>query len=425
MKKVLLITYYWPPAGGPGVQRWLKFVTYLPQYGIQPVLYIPENPEYPLEDETLLRELPKGIKVYRGKIREPLRWASWFGGRSARKMSSGQLPGEEASWKSRLLMWLRANLLVPDARILWVKPSVSRVMEILRKEGIDTLVTTGPPHSLHLIGLRVRKLMQVKWVADFRDPWTRISYHSELPMTAAVRRRHKYLEQQVLVAADEVIATSRTTATELAGVRGGEVKVVTNGFDAQKYAAVKVPLDTQFTLSHIGSLLKDRNPGSLWKALAELREEHTGFRRHFRLQLVGNCSELVKDSILQAGLEDCTEFLGYVHHGKALALQKSSQCLLLIEIDREETRGIIPGKLFEYLASGRPVLGVGPRDWEAGQLLETSGNGTYCLYEEKEKIKSTLLSWFEQYQEGKLMHGPAAVSKYTRKALTEELAKLL
>lgn len=425
MKKVLLITYYWPPAGGPGVQRWLKFVTHLPQFGIQPVLFIPENPEYPQVDDTLLGDLPKGISVYRGKIREPLRWASWFGGGSAKKMSSGQLPGEGAGWKSRLLMWLRANLLVPDARVLWVRPSVPRLLEIMESEGIDTVITTGPPHSVHLIGLQAKKHRNLNWIADFRDPWTRISYHAELPMTDAVKRRHAHLEQQVLAAADQVIATSKTTAAELKKIRGKEVQVITNGFDEQQYQAVEVPLDSEFTLSHIGSLLKDRNPVNLWSVLGELRAEDEEFRQHFKLQIIGNCSDVVKESICKAGLEECTSFLGYVHHGKAIALQKSSQSLLLIEIDRPETRGIIPGKLFEYLASGRPVLAVGPEQWEAGQLLQESGNGRYFGYEDKEGIRSILLQWFKKYQQGGLPSGPAQVEKYTRKALTKELAKLL
>lgn len=425
MKKVLLITYYWPPAGGPGVQRWLKFVTHLPSFGIQPVLYIPENPEYPLIDETLLEELPKGITVYRGKIREPLRWARIFSGGSTRKMSTGQLPGKKAGIKARLLMWLRANLLVPDARVFWVKPSIKRVNDILEAEDIDTVITTGPPHSVHLIGMGIKKLTPVKWIADFRDPWTNISYHSELPMSRTVKERHKYLERQVLQAADEVIATSKTTAIELSQIRERKVHVITNGYDHLKYSQVEVPLDKNFTVSHIGSLLKDRNPKVLWAAFARLGEEVPGFREDFRLLLAGSVSLAVREQLTEYGLDDNTDYLGYVHHSKALRLQKASQCLLLIEIDRKETRGIIPGKLFEYLASRRPVLAIGPSQWEAGELLETEGHGKYFTYSEEKQVIDHLKGLYQAYKENRLEPGNSSVERYSRKAITAELAKII
>ncbi len=425
MRKVLLITYYWPPAGGPGVQRWLKFVTHLPEYGVQPVLFVPENPTYPFTDDSLLHELPEGITIYRGKIREPLRWASWMFGKKSRKMSAGQLPGKEAGLVSKFLLWIRANLFVPDARVFWVKPSAVSVKAILQKENIDTLITTGPPHSVHLIALLLKKEMPFTWVADFRDPWTRIGYHADLPMTRAVKRRHASLEKQVLQTADTVIATSRTTAAEFEQIRGKEVKVVTNGYDARKYAQVDVPLDKNFTLSHIGSLLKDRNPEPLWRAISELRASDPGFSSDFRLKLAGSISDTVRQSVRQFGLEDCTEYLGYVQHARALALQKSSQVLLLLEIDREETRGIIPGKLFEYLASGRPVVALGPKQWEAGEILQETGNGRYFTYLEKEAMQKHLLHLYHTYKKGGLISSTASTEAYSRKVLTGKLAKLL
>ncbi len=191
MHKVLIISYYWPPAGGPGVQRWLKFVKYLPEFEIHPVIYIPENPKYPITDSSLTKEIPENITIYKNKIFEPYFYAGFLSKKKTKQISSGVISDENPSLLEKFLLWIRGNMFIPDARKYWVRPSVRFLTGIIKKEEIDTIITTGPPHSLHLIGLELKKNLDVKWLADFRDPWTSIGYHSKLRLTKASQRKHR------------------------------------------------------------------------------------------------------------------------------------------------------------------------------------------------------------------------------------------
>ncbi|NNC49546.1 MAG: glycosyltransferase, partial [Flaviramulus sp.] len=253
-KKVLIITYYWPPAGGPGVQRWLKFVKYLPEFGIEPIVYVPENPHYPIIDETLATEIPKSITILKQSIKEPYKWASLFSKKASKTISKGIISERKRqNIIEKALLYVRGNFFIPDARKNWVKPSVEYLKAYISKENIEVVITTGPPHSLHLIGLKLKEQLGVKWLADFRDPWTTIGYHKQLKLTKASLEKHKDLEKQVLNTADQVLATSFTTKTEFQQITNKPIEVITNGYDAE--TPVDFKLDSKFSLAHIGSLL--------------------------------------------------------------------------------------------------------------------------------------------------------------------------
>ena len=277
MQKVLIITYYWPPAGGPGVQRWLKFVKYLRDYNIEPVVYAPENPNYPLVDESFKEEIPEGITVYKNKIVEPYRLAGLFSKAKTKRISSGIIQTSNQSVVEKLLLWIRGNLFIPDARKFWIKPSVRFLSEVISKEKIDSIITTGPPHSVHLIGHLLKKKYRLQWMADFRDPWTSIGYHKQLKLTQNSTRKHKQLEKLVLNNADKIVVTSHTTKTEFEAITDRPIQIITNGYDVQEKA--QITPDAKFTISHIGSLLTGRNPQNLWKVLAELIQEHEAFKK--------------------------------------------------------------------------------------------------------------------------------------------------
>src|SRR5690606_1765034 len=267
--KVLIITYYWPPAGGPGVQRWLKFVKYLPDFGIEPVVYIPENPTYPLIDKGLLKEVDPNTTIIKQRIIEPYSWAAALSKGNTKKISSGIIPNKKRqSVIQKAMLWVRGNLFIPDARVLWVKPSAKYLAKYIKENGIETVITTGPPHSLHLIGLNLKKELGINWIADFRDPWTTIGYHKELKLSRKSAIQHRQMEREVLNTANKVIVTSPTTKAEFSHLTKKPVTVITNGYDVEK--VMKEPLDEKFTLAHIGSFLSERNPRILWKALKEL-----------------------------------------------------------------------------------------------------------------------------------------------------------
>jgi hypothetical protein len=423
-KKILIITYYWPPAGGPGVQRWLKFVKYLPDFGIQPVVYIPENPTYPIVDENLVKEVSDKAIILKHKIFEPYQLASFFSKNKTKKISSGIIPNQKKqSFLDKSFLWIRGNLFIPDARVFWVKPSVSFLEKYIQDNNIDTIITSGPPHSLHLIGLELKQKLNVKWFADFRDPWTTIGYHKSLRLSNYAAKKHKSLEHQVLNTADTIIVTSKTTKTEFEAITSKPIAVITNGYDDENVG--EQILDSKFSLAHIGSFLSERNPMILWESLVELIKEIPDFKSHLEIKLIGAVSQEVLETISQFGLNSYLNNLGYVSHAEAIAHQRKSQVLLLIEIDSEDTKSIIPGKLFEYMVSNRPIIAIGPKDSDFAEIITTTNTGVFLDYSEKMRLKSVILDFYNQFLQGKLQSYGVGLQKYSRKSLTGELVELL
>lgn len=423
-KKLLIITYYWPPAGGPGVQRWLKFVKYLPDFNIQPIVYIPENPTYPIIDKGLESEVSDKAIILKNKITEPYGFASFFGKNKTKKISSGIIPNQKKqSFLEKTLLWIRGNLFIPDARFLWVKPSVKYLKKYIQENNIEIIVTSGPPHSLHLIGLQLKKDLGIKWFADFRDPWTTIGYHKALKLSSYAQKKHKALEREVLNSADTIIVTSKTTKTEFQALTSKPIEVITNGYDVEK--VTKQPVDEKFTLAHIGSFLSERNPEILWKALSELIKENKDFKNDFQLKLIGAVSQEVLDTISEFKLNDYLLNLGYVSHQEAIEHQRKSQVLLLIEINSVETKSIIPGKVFEYMVSERPIISLGPEGSDFAEIITTTNTGVFFTYDEKEKLKTVLLKYYELFQNKNLKVHAVGLQQYSRKNLTEQLAKLI
>ena len=423
MKKVLIITYYWPPAGGPGVQRWLKFVKYLPEFGIQPVVYVPENPSYPILDENLLDEVPKDAIIIKKKIREPHGLASIFSKKS-KKISSGIITNnQKQTVVERLLLMIRGNAFIPDARVLWVRPSVSFLKRYIAENKIETIITSGPPHSLHLIGMKLQQQLNITWIADFRDPWTTIGYHNKLKLSAFAHRKHMKLEQKVLRSADTILVTSKTTKSDFAKITKQPITVITNGYDTE--LSERQVLDSKFTIAHIGSFLSDRNPTILWQALAELVNEIPEFSNNFKLKLIGTVSAEIVESINKHQLAPYVNNLGYVQHSDAVTHQQRSQVLLLIEIDAEITKSIIPGKLFEYMASGRPILGIGPKGSDFADIISKTNTGTFFNYAEKERLKAQILQYYQLYKDGALTVNAVGLQQYSRKNLTGKLAEII
>jgi len=423
-KKILIISYYWPPAGGPGVQRWLKFVKYLPDFNIEPHVYIPENPTYPLIDEKLVNEVTDKAILVKNRIFEPYALASVFSKNNTKKISSGIIPNQKKqTFIEKAMLWIRGNAFIPDARVFWVKPSVEFLKIYIEAHQIDTIITTGPPHSMHLIGLQLKKEMQLNWITDFRDPWTTIGYHKELKLSKWAAKKHKSFEKEVLNTCDAVIVTSPTTKKEFEALTNKPISVITNGYDVEKVSTKT--MDEKFTLAHIGSLLSERNPIVLWEVLSELCTENNEFATSFQLKLIGAVSAEVIQSIENHHLKDYCNLLGYVSHEEAIIEQRASQVLLLLEIDSPETKCIIPGKLFEYMIAERPILAMGPKNVDFETIIKETNTGTFFTYQDKEALKSQVLVLFDQYKAGNLKVFPVGLQQYSRKKLTEQLAELI
>ncbi|NER16696.1 glycosyltransferase family 4 protein [Spongiivirga citrea] len=422
-KRVLILTYYWPPAGGPGVQRWLKFATYLQEFNIDTVVFIPENPTYPIIDESMLNEIPKGITVLKHPIFEPYGFAKVLSKKKTSQISSGIIQDKKQSFVERVLLFIRGNFFIPDARKYWVKPSVKFLNTYLKEENIDTVITTGPPHSVHLIGLQLKKKLNIKWLADFRDPWTTIGYHDQLKLTASSQRKHKKLESDVLNNADGLIVTSFQTKNEFEAITQRPISVITNGYEDME--VLDGALDAKFTISHIGSLLSARNPEILWQAIEELIIDDAEFANDVSIQIAGKVSESVIQSMEDYGLVNHIKMLGYVSHQEARKLQVKSQVLLLLEIDSEETKGIIAGKLFEYLSAKRPILAIGPKGADIQKIIEETKSGEFYAHQQKQEIKDAIKKLYKKYKMGTLESESIHIDKYHRRNLTAKLAELL
>lgn len=415
--KVLIITYYWPPAGGSGVQRWLKFVKYLRDFGIEPVIYTVENPNYALEDESLLKDIPDGIEVLRQPIWEP---NNLLGNK---KQTSAGFLNSNPSLVGKALQYIRANYFIPDARKFWIRPSVKFLSEYLKNNQIDVVISTGPPHSMHLIGLILKKKLGIKWISDFRDPWTEIDYFHQLPLTKKSINKHHKLEQEVLENSDAVIVVGETMKQNFEKF-SSNIHVITNGYDTELKTET-IELDSKFSLTHIGLMNDDRNPSVLWKVLSEIEVSDKNFSNDLEIKLIGKVSKTCLDEINKNKLSSNLNLIDYLPHDAVQLHQKSAQVLLLAINDVPSAKGIITGKIFEYLVAKRPILAIGPVDGDLAQILNDTNSGVIIDFKNAVSLKSTILELYKKYKNKSLQVDSKNVEQFHRKKLTEKLSKLI
>ena len=419
--KALIITYYWPPAGGSGVQRWLKFVKYLQDYNVEPVVYIPENVSYPIVDDSLVNEIPKNIEIISHPIREPNNILSLF--KKDSKQSAGFL-NTNPSLLGRVLQYVRANYFIPDARKFWIKPSVEFLKKYLSENKIDVVITTGPPHSLHLIGLHLKKETGVKWISDFRDPWTDIDYFHQLPLSKKAKKKHHKLEQEVLLNSDAVLVVGKTMKENFSSY-SKNIHVITNGYDTDtNLTTLKINLDTKFTITHIGMMNADRNPKILWEVLLEIIIENEDFKNNIEVKLIGKIATEVEDSLLVFP-NKIINIIGYVSHAEVKKYQQSSQILLLAVNKVPSAKGIITGKIFEYLQAKRPILAIGPENGDLAEIFKETNAGIIVDFDNKQKLKLEILRLYSEYKKDNLIVKSKNIEQFQRKNLTKQLAVII
>jgi len=419
--KVLIITYYWPPAGGSGVQRWLKFVKYLRDFDVEPVVYTVDNPEYALTDETLQNEIPENIEILKQSILEPNNLLSKL--KSKQKDTSVGFLNPNPSFIEKKLHYIRANYFIPDSRKYWIKPSIKYLSNYLKNNNIDLIITTGPPHSIHLIGLGLQKKNSIKWIADFRDPWTDIDYFHQLPLTKNSLEKHELLERKVLKNADSVLVVGKTMKENFKKFNK-KIHVLTNGFDSNLINE-NFELDKKFTFTHIGLMNADRNPIVLWKVLAKMAIKNIEFASDLQVKLIGKSALEIHTSIKEYGLENIVQFIGYLPHQKVIDHQRSSQVLLLVANNVPSAKGIITGKVFEYLQAKRPILAFAPEDGDLAEIIENTNSGIVIDFNDEEKLKKVMVDLYEKFKQDKLTVNSKSIEQYHRKNLTGKLAKII
>jgi glycosyltransferase involved in cell wall biosynthesis len=432
--KVLIVTYYWPPAGGPGVQRWVKFVKYLKQFGITPVVVCPQGANYPVLDPLLQQDIPSDLEVLSLPIFEPARVLSKLAPQKSRSISKGMVNTQNPSLLERIMMTVRGHLFLPDPRKFWINPSVRRLERYLEHHPeIKLVITTGPPHSVHLIGKKLQQSRGIKWMADFRDPWTDIYYHKALNLMGWAQRRHLNLEQEVLESADRILTTSATTAASFQSRTPRAVSVITNGYDIEDFKTISVndtgPSD-KFRLTHVGTMMEPRNPLVVWKALASLIEEQDldgfeTFADDLEIELTGNVAAGVIESINNEGLGDYLVLAPNGSHKQAIEAMARGEILLLSERDEQDAHYIIPAKLFEYLALSRPILALGPAQSAIEPILKSTESGTYFVQGDYDGVTHYLSEAYRAFKFSSSRKNRVSSKVYERKNLTQQLAVLI
>ena len=423
MKKVLVITYYWPPSGGAGVQRWLKFVKYLPNYNYKPIVYTVENGEYPVIDDSLKKDVSNQTKILKTKIWEPYSLYKIFTGRKKKeKINSSFLTQKKGiKFLENISIWIRGNLFIPDARKFWIKPSIKYLSKYLIDHHVDVIISSGPPHSTHLIAMELQKRFKISWLADFRDPWTNIDFYKDLRLSKWADNKHKFLESAVINNADMVLTVGNQLKKELTDIGANKIRIVENGYDPEDFIInSSIELDNNFTIAHIGTFSPSRNHKILWKVLKKICGENELFNNKLRLKLIGNIDFSVIQSIRNYGLESYIQKMGYISHEDVIKEQMKSRVLLLMINNTPNSKGIITGKVFEYMATKRPILVIGPEDGDLANIINQTKSGIVCGFDNERKLEEFVLRLFHNKND----FNPNS-KVYSRENLTQKLSSIL
>lgn len=426
MKRVLIITYYWPPSGGGGVMRWLKMSKYLPEFGWQPIIYTPENPDPSVVDDSLISEIHPLTEVLRYPIWEPYDlYRKLTGKKKSDTFKAGYVSeASHGNWKDRISVFLRGNLLIPDPRVFWIRPSIKYLRKYLMKHPVDLIVTTGPPHSMHLIGLGLKKHSGVPWLADFRDPWTEIDFYHKLKLTRLADFIHHRLERKVLQEASVVTTVSPYLKKTTEKISGRKVEVIFNGFDPSDFTFSDETLDLEFSITHFGSFNRDRNPRFLWKVLGAWCKKDPVFAKNLKIRLIGQTDGSIISDIIMEGLTNQLELLENMPHMEGLQKLAKSQILLLPLNDAPNVKGILPGKMYEYIALRRPILAIGPTDGDIAMILKDTQAGDICHFTDDIGLAASLNRFYTAYLAGKLIANPLNYEKYSRRNLASQIISL-
>jgi len=427
VKKVLIITYYWPPAGGSAVYRWLKFSKYLREFGWEPVVYTAENGEYSELDPANEKDIPEGLTILKQPIWEPYQlYKRFIGQKKTEKVNVGFLTEKKKpAMAERISVWIRGNFFIPDARCFWIKPSVNYLSKWLVKNHVDAIISSGPPHSMHLIAIELKKRHNLPWIADFRDPWTKIDFYNDLYLSGFADRKHHRLEKQVVLNADYVITVGNQMKEEFKALGAKRVAVITNGFDTADKVEEHIDMDNKFTLSHFGTVNKARNPDLLWQVLCDLVKVDNDFAANLEIKFVGRLDQLVRDSITKYQLGNYITKIDFLPHRDVLRMQRQSQVLLLLINQTHNAGGILTGKFFEYLAAERPILAIGPTTGDVADILKESGAGSIVDFNDYDALKNLMLKYYNLYKNNQLSVNTTGINRFSRYELTRSLSGIL
>lgn len=428
MKKVLIITYYWPPSGGGGVQRWLKMSAYLQRNGWEPIIYTPENPAFDVKDESLLKDVPKDIVVLKTKIFEPIevfQKAFQLVGKKAPQQKD-LLSDRNASLFQRASTYVRGNYFIPDPRITWVRPSFQFLKKYLKENKVDAIISTGPPHSMHLIAQKIKKeFPELKWVADFRDPWSEWDLLDMLKTKSRAREYHKRLERSVLEQADLTISISPYHVDRLVQLGAKRCELINNGYDSRDFENTQKINTEKFIIRHLGSIDDLRDPRPMMHALIDIFAQHKIDPSKLSVEFIGPVNNAFREFVEENNfLKNSTSFHPAVPHNEVVSRYTSCTLLLLILAHTEIAVGNMPGKMYEYMASGTPILGIGPNNGDAAELIHRTHSGAVIERNHIEQMGEFIVTHYNDWKKGEMIVTKKA-PEYSRESLTKKFCQLL
>jgi len=431
MKKVLVISYYFPPAGGPGSQRVVKFVKYFPQFGWQPVVLTVERGEFPYIDHSLEEDIPENVKVYRTKSWEPFLFYKKLTGRQQQEaLPVGLLTDKKKNIIERFASWVRANLFVPDARIGWIPFATRKALQIIEDENIDLIFSSSPPHSLQLIAKKLKQKTGLPWVADYRDPWTDIRYYKSLKRSRRARKKDLSLETESLREADAVTSVSnsvlRNLQEKLERNTHSKFHVIPNGYDEQDFENIRFEKSPYFVILHTGNLLDSQNPQVLWLSLKKLINNNVIDKDRIRLKFIGRIPSSISEDIDRFELQPILIKSGFIAHSEIIKEMKAAAILLLVIPNVENNEGIVTGKLFEYIGSSNPILIIGPTESDAGKIISDFDNSIICDYDDEQKCAEFIAEKFHKWKANTNVSVSQSHKRlaYSRENLTTSLSNI-
>ncbi|AZQ63373.1 glycosyl transferase family 1 [Flammeovirga pectinis] len=431
MKKVLVITYYFPPCGGIPVIRPLKLIKYIRDFGWEPVLVTPKDAHYPSFDNEMLEDFPQDIERIKVPIWEPYSLYKKFTSRKKDENVNNVLVASDEkskSWKAKLAVFIRSNFFIPDARKFWIGPVVKEVSKYLSNNKIDAIITTGPPHSVNLIGAHLKSQFDLPWLADFQDPWTQVDYYKELILTDWANNKHHQLEQQIFKEADIITTVSDAWKDDLYAIGAKNVAVVPLGYDPKDFSMLSNRSDSKkMRITHLGLVGKDRVPYQLLDIIIELGVELEGFSTQFELQFIGQVDYSIIEFIERHKKKNLISFVSQLTRKEALQKGKSSDVLLMLLNKADNSIGRIPGKLFEYLALEKTILSLGNTKGDSSKIIAETGMGECLEYNQKKEVKQLITSMFLEWKEnGKLTpQKSSAYARYKSQNIAEAFSEAL
>lgn len=426
-KKVLIISYYWPPAGGVSVHRALKWAKYLPEFGWEPIVYTPKNAEYPFFDEEYIKKVPQNIQVIKYPIREVQSLFKKLSGRKKEHalVSPFQVRNKKSKFFDAFAIWIRSNFFIPDARMLWIKPSVEYLLDFLKNNKVDAIISTGPPHTSNWIGYKLHKTTGIPWISDFQDPWTQADYYKMLNLLPFSAKQHRRMELKILKEASAITTVSPSWAKDLEDIGAAKVTPLYFGFDRDDFLEFQTSTETTFNIIHAGMLGFDRLPENLFKVLSDLLKENNEFGSLLKIKLAGMVDYTVSESIEKHNLTPNTDYLGNIPLTDAYKLAFSSSLPLLLLNKAHNAKGRVPGKLFEYLVTGKPILCLGPLDSDVAQIISKAKAGVTFTYDNEMELKEFVKKAFEDFRLKKKEPDTKNIEDLSVKSQTRQLARIL